>query len=192
MATCSIYTIEYRMRRQDGEYRWLSVRGVPVVAEGTIREWVGACTDITEQKRRRRNAARDREELARLDRIARMGELTSSLAHELNQPLTAILSNAQAARRLLAADTPDLELFREILDDIIRDDKRAGSVIHRLRLMLQKGRPEPERFDVNHAVREVVQLLHSEIIGRTWRSRWISPRNCRPCGRIASKSSRSS
>jgi C4-dicarboxylate-specific signal transduction histidine kinase len=67
---------------------------------------------------------------------------------------------------LLASNTPDLDMFREILDDIIRDDKRAGSVIHRLRLMLQKEKQEPERFNVNDAVREVVQLLRSEVIGR--------------------------
>ena len=166
VATRSLYAIEYRVRRHDGEYRWLSVRGVPVFAEGTIREWVGACTDITERKQAEEETQHVREELAHVDRTARMGELAASLAHELNQPLTAILSNAQAARRLLASDAPDLDMFREILDDIIRDDKRAGSVIHRLRLMLQKGKQEPERFDVNDAVREVVQLLHSEIIGR--------------------------
>ncbi|MEI8373253.1 MAG: ATP-binding protein [Planctomycetota bacterium] len=121
--------------------------------------------DITEQRRTEENSQQMKAELAHLDRTACMAELTASLAHEINQPLTAILSNAQAARRMLASDAPDPEMFREILDDIIRDDKRAGSVIHHLRLMLQKGKQEPEWFDVNRAVREVVQLLHGEIIG---------------------------
>lgn len=166
VASRSLYAVEYRLRRHDGQYRWLSVRGVPVLVGDTVREWVGACTDITERKLVEEETRRMREELGHVDRVARLGELTSSLAHELNQPLAAILSNAQAARRVLASDSPDLDLFREILDDIIQDDKRAGSVIHRLRLMLQKGKQEPERFQINDAIREVVQLLHSEAVGR--------------------------
>lgn len=166
VATQTNFSTEFRLRRHDGEFRWLSSRGVPVLAEGTIREWVGACTDITERKRADEEVQRLREELGHVDRAARLGELTASLAHELNQPLAAILSNAQAARRFLASGAPDMEQFREILDDIIQDDKRAGSVIHRLRLMLQKRRQEPENFNVNDPIREVVQLLHSEAVGR--------------------------
>ncbi len=166
VASRSLYAVEYRLRRHDGQYRWLSVRGVPVLEGDTVREWVGACTDITERKLAEEETRRMRQELGHVDRVARLGELTSSLAHELNQPLAAILSNAQAARRFLASDSPDLDLFREILDDIIQDDKRAGSVIHRLRLMLQKGKQEPETFPINDAIREVVQLLHSEAVGR--------------------------
>lgn len=166
VATRAHYDVEYRLRRHDGQYRWLSVRGVPVLAGDTVREWVGACTDITERKTAEEEMRRIREELGHVDRVARLGELTASLAHELNQPLAAILSNAQAARRFLASDAPDLDQFREILDDIIQDDKRAGSVIHRLRLMLQKEKPEPETFQINDAIREVVQLLHSEAVGR--------------------------
>jgi PAS domain S-box-containing protein len=94
VAARSLYASEYRVRRYDGQYRWLSVRGVPVLAEGTIREWVGACTDITERKRAEEETRQAKEELAHVDRAARMGELAASLAHELNQPLTAILSNA--------------------------------------------------------------------------------------------------
>jgi PAS domain S-box-containing protein len=166
VATRSLYAVEYRVRRHDGQYRWLSVRGVPVEAGGIVREWIGACTDITDLKGAEAETQRMREELARVDRAARLGELTASLAHELNQPLAAILSNAQAARRFLASDSPDLEQFREILDDIIQDDKRAGNVIHRIRLMLQKGKQEPETFRLNDAICEVVQLLHSEAVGR--------------------------
>lgn len=122
--------------------------------------------DITERRKAEADARRMRDELGRVDRMARMGELTASLAHEINQPLAAILSNAQAARRFLAAGPPDLNEIRAILDDIIQDDKRAGSVIHRLRLMLQTGKQEAETFDVNEAVRDVALLLHSEVVGR--------------------------
>jgi PAS domain S-box-containing protein len=122
--------------------------------------------DITDRRRAEAETLHMKAELAHVDRTARMGELAASLAHEINQPLTAILCNAQAARRFVASDRPDLNLLREILDDIIRDDKRAGSVIHRLRAMIQKGRPELETFQINDVIGEVVQLLHSEMLAR--------------------------
>jgi C4-dicarboxylate-specific signal transduction histidine kinase len=122
--------------------------------------------DITDRRCAEEETRRMREELAHVERAARMGELTASLAHEISQPLTAILSNAQAARRFVASPTPDMDLLREILDDIIRDDKRAGNVMHGLRVMLQKGKPELQALCVNDVVREVAQLLHSEFTGR--------------------------
>jgi signal transduction histidine kinase len=100
-----------------------------------------------------------------LDHYARvnlMGECTTMLAHELNQPLTAILSNAQAARRYLASETPEMDEIHEILDDIVRDDKRASGIIHGLRSMLQKEEVIRQRFDVNTAAREVIGILDSE------------------------------
>jgi C4-dicarboxylate-specific signal transduction histidine kinase len=140
------------------DFPFTDADGSPMILEMGI--------DITERRQAEADARRMRDELARVDRVARMGELTASLAHEINQPLAAILSNAQAARRFLASGPPDLNEIRDILDDIIQDDKRAGSVVHRLRLMLQKGKHEAETFDVNNVVREVVQFLHSEILGR--------------------------
>jgi two-component system sensor kinase FixL len=95
-----------------------------------------------------------------------MGELAASLAHELNQPLAAILSNAQAARRFLAMAEPDLEEVREALADIIEDDRRAGRVIRGLRALLKKGDVEAEPLDVNSLVREVVALTHSDAVVR--------------------------
>ncbi|MBG7602513.1 MAG: GHKL domain-containing protein [Gammaproteobacteria bacterium] len=100
-----------------------------------------------------------------LDRYARvnlLGECTTMLAHELNQPLTAILSNAQAARRYLAFDKPEMDEVHEILDDIVRDDKRASGIIHGLRNMLQKEDVVRQRFDLNEAAREVTAILDSE------------------------------
>ncbi|MHB0955322.1 MAG: PAS domain-containing protein [Pirellulaceae bacterium] len=122
--------------------------------------------NITDRRRAEEEMLHMKDELAHVDRTARMGELAASLAHELNQPLTAILCNAQAARRFVAMPVPDMAMLREILDDIIRDDKRAGSVIQRLRAMLHKGKPELETFHINDVVGEVVQLLHSEIAER--------------------------
>jgi two-component system sensor kinase FixL len=95
-----------------------------------------------------------------------MGELTASLAHELNQPLSAILSNAETAQDLLTADVIDLGMVREILGDIIAEDKRAAAVIHRLRILLKKGEIEFVRLDVNEVVGEVAWLVKSDVLLR--------------------------
>jgi len=107
-----------------------------------------------------------RQDLTHIGRVSAMGELTASLAHELNQPLTAILSNAQAAQRLLAADDADLAEVREILADIVADDKRAGDVIRRLRALIKKGDLELTALDLNEIVREVASLVQSDAIVR--------------------------
>jgi signal transduction histidine kinase len=107
-----------------------------------------------------------RQELAHVARTATIGQLTTSLAHELNQPLTAILSNAQAAQRFLAADPVDLEEVRDILKDIVDDDKRAGEVIHRLRNLLKKGNPEFRALDLNETVGEVARLVSGDALLR--------------------------
>jgi two-component system, LuxR family, sensor kinase FixL len=95
-----------------------------------------------------------------------MGELAASLAHELNQPLTAILSNAEAAQHFLDASLPDLEEVRASLADIVDDDHRASEVIRRLRGLLQKGELERLPLDLNQTIREVVRLVHSDVIIR--------------------------
>ncbi len=107
-------------------------------------------------------ARRLRQDLTHIGRVSAMGELTASLAHELNQPLTAILSNAQAAQRLLATDSVNLDEIREILTDIVFDDKRAGAVIHRLHTLLKKGDLEFAPLDVNEVVSEVAWLVRSD------------------------------
>jgi PAS domain S-box-containing protein len=105
-----------------------------------------------------------RSELAHAMRVAALGELAAAIAHELSQPLAAILGNAQAARRFLEADTIDLEELRAILHDIVRDDKRAGSVIHNLRTMVSKRPADREFCSLNALVREVMELINGELI----------------------------
>jgi two-component system, LuxR family, sensor kinase FixL len=107
-----------------------------------------------------------RQELTHISRVSAMGELSASLAHELNQPLTAILSNAQAAQNLLAGDVIDLEAVREILCDIVADDKRAAAVIRRLRTLLRKGDLEFVLLDVNEIVGEVAWLVRNDALIR--------------------------
>ena len=106
---------------------------------------------------------RQRDELAHLSRVAMLGELSGSLAHELNQPLAAILSNAQAARRFMAQEPMDVNELEEILDDIIDSDKRAGEIIQRLRLMLKKGEVNRQPLDVNEQVLDVLRLVRTDL-----------------------------
>ena len=107
-----------------------------------------------------------REELVHSSRVASLGEMASALAHELNQPLAAILSNAQAARRFLSEGAVEPGELREILDDIIRDDKRAAAVIQNLRSMLSKRPGAREKCCINTLVREVLELLQGELLGQ--------------------------
>jgi two-component system, LuxR family, sensor kinase FixL len=108
-----------------------------------------------------------RQEMAHIGRVSAMGELTASLAHELNQPLTAILNNAQVAQQLLKSDVMDVVEMREILDDIVADDQRAAHVIQRLRRLLRKGDLEHVPLDLNEIVTEVVRLVTSDAAIRT-------------------------
>jgi signal transduction histidine kinase len=111
-------------------------------------------------------AGRLRQELTHIGRVSAMGELTASLAHELNQPLSAILNNAEVAQRLLEADVPDIAELREILRDIVADDKRAADVIRRLRTLLRKGELEHVPLDINDVIGEVVHLVKSDVVIR--------------------------
>jgi C4-dicarboxylate-specific signal transduction histidine kinase len=122
--------------------------------------------DITDHKRAEIAIQRHYQELAHVSRVAMMGELAVSLAHELNQPLTAILSNAQAAQRFLSTTSPALDEVHSILADIVEDDQRAGEVIHRLRGLLKKGEVELLPLNLNQVIQEVIRLLHSDAIIR--------------------------
>jgi len=118
------------------------------------------------RKRAEAEAQQLRRDLTHIGRVSAMGELTASLAHELSQPLTAILANAQAAQRLLAAGVVNLEEVREALNDIVSDDKRAGDVISRLRALLKKGDLERASLDLNETVSEVARLVRHDAIIR--------------------------
>jgi PAS domain S-box-containing protein len=122
--------------------------------------------DISERRMNERRAATQRDEIAHLSRVAMLGELSGSLAHELNQPLAAILSNAQAAQRLLARDPPQIQAVTAILADIVTSDRRAGAVIERLRSMLRKEDVKHALLDLNHVAEEALQLMHSDLLDR--------------------------
>jgi PAS domain S-box-containing protein len=161
------YSIEHRVVRPDGSERIVHERGeVTFDKTGKAIRMIGTVHDITELKKAEVEAYRARRELLRLERLSSLGELTASLAHELNQPLTAILSNAGAALRFLESDRLDLGELREILQDIVKDDKRAGDIIRSLRSMLKQEEKEREPIAINDVLRDMVSLFHSEAIIR--------------------------
>ena len=136
-ARASGFSTEYRTRTAAGE-RWLELLAEPLRrAEGGA---VVTLLDITDRKRAELEAGRLRDDLAHLTRVSTLGQLAASLAHELNQPLTAILSNVQAAQMLMSRPSPDLDEVREILCEVVTDDKRAGEVIRRLSALVQERR----------------------------------------------------
>jgi signal transduction histidine kinase len=122
--------------------------------------------DIVAQRRAELEAKEQRAQLTHLTRVALLGQLSGALAHELNQPLTAILSNAQAALHFLKADRIDPAELREILDDIVAEDQRAGEVIHRLRALFKRGETELQLLRVNELVRESLDLAHGDLVTR--------------------------
>ncbi len=122
--------------------------------------------DVTERKQAEAMVREQQRELAHLSRVAALGELSGALAHELNQPLAAILSNARAAQRMMAADQPNRAEVHEILEDIANDDRRAGDVIARLRSLLRKSDLQPRPVNLGDIVQEVISLLHSDLIQR--------------------------
>jgi len=123
-------------------------------------------SDVTARRQAQLEIEEQRREVSHLARVAVLGELSGALAHELSQPLAAILANADAARRLLVRRPGEVEEVREILREIISEDQRAGQVIHRLRALLKRGETRLQPVDTSALVREVLELAHAELITR--------------------------
>jgi PAS domain S-box-containing protein len=151
---------EARMRRFDGELRSFLVRVTPMRDEdGTIVKWHGTNTDIENLKR----AEQAQEALARVSRVTAMGELTVSIAHEVNQPLMAIVTNAATCLRWLADEQLDIREARLAAQRIIRDGHRAGDVIASIRTLAKKSPPQAEAIDLNSVILEVLSLTRNEL-----------------------------
>ena len=151
----------------DGETRARYSLKFPLLfPDGAPYAICGVTTDITEQKRAQSELVQHRQALAHVARVSILGELSASLAHELNQPLAAILSNAQAGLRFLDRGDPELDEIRDILQDIAEDDKRAGAIIRGLRALAQRQKTQRVRVDLDQALQEVERLLHSELLSR--------------------------
>ncbi len=160
--------LEARIRGKDGQYRWFLIRDNPLRDEqGRVLRWYGTRTDITEWKNAQEALQQAQATLAHVTRLTTMGEMTASIAHEVNQPLSGIISNASACLRWLAGDSPDLEELREATRDIVRDGKRAGEVIARIRALTRRGAVTRERLDLNEIIREVLTLIGDETRGKS-------------------------
>jgi two-component system sensor kinase FixL len=152
-------------RRKDGSEIPIEIGLNPIhTSEGLFV--LASIIDISQRKRAELQAARQRNEMAHLSRVSTLGELSGSIAHELNLPLSAILCNAQAAQRMLANGQADLAEVREILDDIVTEDKRAGEVIHRLRQWLKKGEVQQHSVRINEVVEDVLKLIRSDLVNQ--------------------------
>jgi PAS domain S-box-containing protein len=162
----SDYEMEFRILLPDGSVKHIHTVGHPVLnASRDLMEFVGSSTDITERKRADEERERLRQahaDLARVNRVTTMGELTASLAHEVNQPIAAAVTDANTCVRWLAADTPNLEQARAAAMRIVKDGTRAAEIIKRIRLLFKKCTPERELVDVNEVIREMIALLRSE------------------------------
>jgi len=162
----SHFDVEFRIVLPDGAIKYVRSTGHPVRnISGDLLEYVGTSIDVTERKRADEERERLRQaqaDLAHVNRVTTMGELTVSLAHEVNQPIAAAITNANTCMRWLAADTPNLEEARAAAMRIVNDGTRAAEIIKRVRLLFKKGSPERELVDLNEVVRDMIVLLRSE------------------------------
>jgi PAS domain S-box-containing protein len=157
----------FRVFASEGDIRWIASKArIWRNSTGQVLRASGVVVDITDRKRLEAEHERQQQQLAHLTRVAILGQLSGALAHELNQPLTSILSNAQAAQHFLAQDPVDLSEVRAIVEDIVNDDKRAGEVIRRLRAMLRRGGTQMQQLDLTQTVHEVLALVHSDLVAR--------------------------
>jgi len=162
-----VYDTTFRAVLPSGEVRWVAARGrVEFDGAGKPAFARSVSQDITRQKKAEEETRNLRRDITHLDRVSMMGQLASALAHEINQPLGAILRNAEAAELFLQDASPDLEEIRAILADIRKDNQRAGNVIDRMRALLKRQNLDKRPVDVGELVGEVVALVRSEAVSR--------------------------
>jgi PAS domain S-box-containing protein len=173
--------IQFRLQRPDGSIRWIEHACQPVTDDAGKFIGVRASNrDITERRQVELSEQQHREQLAHVARVATLGELTASLAHEVNQPLNAVMNNAQAALRFLNRESPDLKEVDEALGDIIRDGKRAAEVIQRLRQFLRPGEMHAQAVDINQVIEETAALTWNEFQASNLRTRFSLADNLPP------------
>ena len=156
--------VEARIRRADGQYRWFLFRSHPFYdVAGNLTQWFGINTDIDDRKRAEGKLHEAQAELAHVTRLITMGELAVSIAHEVNQPLMAIVTNAATCLRWLEDGRADIDQARQAAERIVRDGHRAGEVVASIRSMARKSPPLIKRMDLNKAIREMLELIKAEV-----------------------------
>ena len=165
LATGETFENEARVRRAaDGEYRWFLIRSLPLRDEsGNIVKWYGTMTDIEDRRRADEALRKANADLAHITRVMTMGEFAASIAHEVSQPLSAMVTNAEACLHWLAGSAPNLEKACEAVGRVVRDGKRAGEVVAQVRALCRKSGIKRERLDMNEAIEEILALAQSEV-----------------------------
>jgi len=162
------FAVEYRLRRHDGEYRWVLDVGTPRFAQnGEFLGYIGSALDITDRK----TAEESNRELAHVQRLALIGELTAAIAHELRQPLSAILSNAEAGQALLQSKELPVSEMREIFADVQRANIRANQVLNYLQDFIRKRETRMEPLEINGAISDLLPVIGSDARKRRIRIR---------------------
>jgi len=166
-AAKAAFDLQFRLATGN-QIRWVHGRGLPEKGpDGRTGHMTGTLVDITEHKMLQAEMERQQQSLVRLTRVGAIGELSGALAHELNQPLTAILSNAQAIQRMIRRDPVNMEELRGAVDDIIEDDSRAGDVIRHLHALLKRGEAAARTaVDMNELIQKVIDLARNEFVTR--------------------------
>jgi PAS domain S-box-containing protein len=163
IASGNPYHYDQRLRRFDGEYRWFDVRGVPIRDDsGRIARWYVLMTDIEDRTRALAQLEQMQSDFAHMNRVATMGQLTASITHEVNQPITAAVTYALAARRFLSADPPNFREIDDALSLIVKEGNRAGEVVERVRALVRKVPARKDAVVINDAILEVIALTRTE------------------------------
>jgi PAS domain S-box-containing protein len=158
---------EWRVRAADGNYRWFLIRSVPQrAAGGEIERWYGTHIDTEERRRAEQALVQAQTELSNLSHRLGMGELAASIAHELNQPLTAVVTNAYACREWLQASPPNLDRASSTAQRIVQESRRASDVVARVRALFRKEIDSRGSIDLNRLIQDLVRLLHDDAIRR--------------------------
>jgi len=161
------FRIQYRLRRHDGAYRWIDDTGIPRFSrDGSFLGYIGSCLDVHEHRETQSELRRRLLEIAELNRQADTAILVASIAHEISQPLAAIVSNGSAGLRWLAGDIPNVSRARATLNNIVRAGQRAGEIIDSIRVIGKKEHRKRVPLSVNELIEEVLSLVEAELQAR--------------------------
>jgi PAS domain S-box-containing protein len=158
------WELEHQLLMPNGSIKFAHIVARAVRDGSGGVEFVGAIMDVSAARRAEQELRQAQAELAHISRVTTVGELTASIAHEVNQPIAGVVTNAEAALRWLRAEPPNLDKVREVLGHIVKDGMRAGDVIYRIRALIKKAPPRMARVDVNEAVLDVITLTQSELL----------------------------
>jgi PAS domain S-box-containing protein len=159
------FKMEYRLRRHDGIYRWLFIIGAPRYSPDRVFEgYIGSCVDITDRKEIESERIKMREQIAQLNRLASMGQLAASLAHELTQPLGAMLSNTQAALRYATQRLPNIDEIREALVEIAEDNRRISAFLETVRAMFKHRELSRSVLDLNSCTDAISRIIRVDAL----------------------------